>query len=67
MTERVRLAEGAAFVPGPETCQLWVCIEGEGLIGGERVRAGEVWLLPETGDMPAVSGEAEFLRTWAPK
>jgi hypothetical protein len=28
---------------------------GAGAIGGEAVRAGEVWLLPEQGDQPVIS------------
>jgi mannose-6-phosphate isomerase len=66
VTELVRLRAGAAFAPAPETCQLWICIAGEGTMDGEAVRAGEVWLLPEMGEMPTVSGAATFLRTWVP-
>jgi hypothetical protein len=36
---------------------LWICVEGAGAIGGERVVQGDVWLLPESGDQPAISGD----------
>jgi len=67
VTEMVRLESGEVFTPAAESCQLWICIAGMGAIGGEAVRAGEVWLLPERGDQPAVSGDgASFLRTYVP-
>jgi len=63
----VRLESGEDFTPAAEACQLWICIAGAGAIGGEAVRAGEVWLLPERGDQPTVSGDgASFLRTYVP-
>lgn len=66
VTELVRLNAGEAFTPDPRNCQLWICIEGSGTIGGEAVAAGEVWLLPETGEQPEVRGAARFLRTYSP-
>jgi len=67
VTEMVRLASGEEFTPSAETCQLWICIEGAGAIGSEPVRAGEVWLLPDSGGQPAIrGGGAEFLRTYVP-
>ena len=67
VTEAVRLEPGEEFSPSPEKCQLWICVAGTGSIGGAPVRAGEVWLLPETGAQPAVSGDgARFLRTYVP-
>jgi mannose-6-phosphate isomerase len=67
VTEMVRLEPGEEFTPSAEKCQLWICIQGVGAIGEEPVRAGEVWLLPETGDQPAIRGEgARFLRTYVP-
>jgi mannose-6-phosphate isomerase len=58
-----QLIEGP-FEAEPHNCQLMICIEGAGRIGGEQVRAGEVWLLPE-GPVN-IEGSARFLRTWAP-
>jgi mannose-6-phosphate isomerase len=68
VTECVRLAPGAEMRPAAETCQLWICLEGRGRIGNAAVRGGEVWLLPETGEQPAVRAEqaARFLRTYVP-
>ncbi|MGO9230932.1 MAG: class I mannose-6-phosphate isomerase [Bryobacteraceae bacterium] len=68
VTELVRLKPGASEMPEPHACQLWIAIEGAGIIGSEPYRRGEVWLLPETGDQPEVKATApsRFLRTWAP-
>jgi mannose-6-phosphate isomerase len=68
VTEMVRLNPGEEFTPSAEKCQLWICIEGAGSIGGEAVRAGEVWLLPERGDQPVITGDGvAFLRTYVPE
>jgi mannose-6-phosphate isomerase len=67
VTELVRLEGGEGFTPPAENCQLWICVAGAGAIGGAPVRAGEVWLLPESGDLPAITGDgARFLRTYVP-
>jgi len=67
VTELVSLAPGVRFEPDSHACQLWICIEGEAMIGSETVRAGEVWLLPDEGAQPAVQSApgAKFLRTWS--
>ena len=68
VTEMVRLEPGEEFTPSTETCQLWICVDGAGSIGADAVHAGEVWLLPETGDQPVVrGGGANFLRTYVPE
>src|SRR5262249_61749904 len=66
VTELGSLAAGVRFEPDSHACQLWICIEGEAMIGSETVRAGEVWLLPDEGAQPAVQSApgAKFLRTW---
>jgi mannose-6-phosphate isomerase len=67
VTEMVTLEPGEEFTPSAEKCQLWICVAGTAAIGGEPVRAGEVWLLPETGAQPAIRGDgARFLRTYVP-
>jgi mannose-6-phosphate isomerase len=68
VTEVVRMAPGQDLVPEPQRCQLWICVEGRAAIGEEPCQAGEVWLLPETGEPPVIraTAEATFLRTWAP-
>ncbi|HEX3745877.1 MAG TPA: class I mannose-6-phosphate isomerase [Bryobacteraceae bacterium] len=68
ITEMVRLEAGDEFTPSAENCQLWICIEGAGAIGGQAVRAGEVWLLPEERELPPVTGDGvSFLRTYVPE
>jgi mannose-6-phosphate isomerase len=66
VTETVDLEADEQFQPSAEVCQLWICLAGGGTIAEEGVRAGEVWLLPETGEQPAVRGPGRFLRTWVP-
>jgi len=68
VTELVRMAPRAELHPEREKCHLWICIAGRGTIGGEPCRRGEVWLLPATGEQPAIRAAAatRFLRTWVP-
>jgi hypothetical protein len=56
-------------IPANEPCQLWICLEGEGEIGGERFGRSDVWLLPETGMQPCLQTAtgAHFLRTYLPR
>lgn len=67
-TELIRLAAGSREIPPGERSQLWIVIEGRGEIGEEPFQAGEVWLLPDCGDQPAIYPDqpARFLRTWVP-
>jgi mannose-6-phosphate isomerase len=61
------LVSGVSLIPEPQPCQIWICIEGDAQIGGEAVRAGDVWLFPDAGQQPAVNAEtARFLRTYIP-
>lgn len=61
------LVGGVSMNPEPHPCQIWICVAGSGSIGGEPVRAGEAWLLPDTGEQPVIEAEsARFLRTYAP-
>lgn len=68
VTELVRLGAGEKATPESRPCQLWICLQGEGTIGGEPFRQGEVWLLPEDGNQPTIRTAvgARFLRTHAP-
>ena len=67
VTELVRLEAGAEMRPGVERCQLWICVEGRGRIGGNAVRQGEVWMMPEGGTaVVRAEDPCRFLRTWAP-
>ena len=68
VTQRICLGAGERRVPERQISQLWIVLEGDGTIGGQPYRPGEVWLLPETGEQPEIrSGrDSTFLRTWAP-
>ena len=69
VTELVRMEAGAVQTPQTEKCHLWICLEGEGNIGGEPFRAGEVWMAPERGAQPLLihaSAPTRFLRTFVP-
>jgi mannose-6-phosphate isomerase len=68
VTELMTMTPGQEVRPAAEKCQMWICVEGHGTIGGESCKAGEVWLLPESGEQPSirVAGTARFLRTWVP-
>lgn len=67
-TEPVALAAGESRTPEPRDCQLWICVDGQGTIGGQEFHRGEVWLLPEEGLQPVIKAgsAAEFLRTYVP-
>jgi mannose-6-phosphate isomerase len=69
VTEIVELGDGGRIRPEAKRCQIWIAIEGSGKIGGAPVKAGEAWLLPDSGAQPeiAASGKVRFLRTWAPE
>jgi mannose-6-phosphate isomerase len=68
VTELVCLPAGGEHTPPRAGCQLWICLDGRGTIGGERFDAREVWLLPEWGEQPAIRADApaRFLRTHVP-
>ncbi len=58
------LIDAPRFVAEPRACQLVICIQGRGVIGGEEVRAGEVWLLPD--EPVVIECDGRFLRTFVP-
>ena len=64
-TELVRLEPNSAIMPEPRECQLWICLEGSGTIGGEPFKRGEVWWMPEPAELSAAE-PARFLRTYVP-
>jgi mannose-6-phosphate isomerase len=68
VTQRVSIAAGGGRLPEARQCQLWIVLEGRGTIGGLPFGRGEVWLLPDTGEQPAVCAQQSsiFLRTWVP-
>ncbi len=65
VTESVALSPGEELRPEPEVCHLWIVIEGQGTIGGQAFRPGEVWLLPDRSAIRAETA-ARFLRTYVP-
>ena len=68
VTSAVCMAPGGELMPSARRCQLWICLEGAGSIGGNPFRQGEVWLLPEAGPQPSIraTGPARFLQTYVP-
>jgi mannose-6-phosphate isomerase len=68
VTEAVELAAGAQILPDAQICHLWICLEGEGTIGGEKWKRSDVWLVPQIGEQPVIqaNASAKFLRTWVP-
>jgi mannose-6-phosphate isomerase len=61
------LVSGVSLIPEPHPCQIWICAGGSAKIGEKPVHAGEVWLLPDSGEQPTIEAEAaRFLRTYVP-
>jgi mannose-6-phosphate isomerase len=65
VTERLQMGPGDAFQADPQECQLWICLEGAGMIEGEAFQAGEVWWLPGAGHIETAEG-SRLLRTYVP-
>ena len=68
VTESIRMLPGEERRLPSERCHLIICVEGGGKIGEARFQAGEVWLVPEEGEQPAVIAEEQthLLRTFVP-
>ncbi len=68
VTAPVRLATGEQQTPTTHECQIWICLEGAGEIGGQPYQPGEAWLLPDSGPQPPIraTAPARFLRTYVP-
>jgi len=68
ITQRWRFGAGEERTPEAQVCQIWIALAGTGEIGGQPYRRGDAWLLPESGEQPAIrAAEASrFLRTWEP-
>jgi mannose-6-phosphate isomerase len=58
------LIDAGWFVAEPRSSQIIIWMKGEGRIGGEEVRAGETWLLPD--EATEIRNDGRFLRTFAP-
>jgi mannose-6-phosphate isomerase len=68
VTELVRMDAGASHTAEARACQIWICLQGQGDIGGDRFRPGEVWLFPDSGEQPRIAPAtaARWLRTYVP-
>ena len=66
VTEVLELPAGSSYQPEPQQCQIFICIRGAGAIGDHPAKMSDVWLLPDSGEQPAVGGPATFLRTYVP-
>jgi mannose-6-phosphate isomerase len=68
ITEPVQFLAGEERQPEPHPCHLWICLEGEGILGTAPFRPGEVFLLPEEGAQPLIrtATGVRFLRTYVP-
>lgn len=68
VTELISLKPGETITPPSERSHLWMVIEGQGTIGGQPFRPGEVWLMPDSGPQHAIESEtgARLLRAYVP-
>jgi mannose-6-phosphate isomerase len=68
ISDSCELAAGESSHPEPHPCHLWICLQGEGTIGADPFRQGEVWQLPEEGPQPVIVARSRslFLRTHVP-
>jgi mannose-6-phosphate isomerase len=68
VTELLRLSAGTTHTHGPQQSQLFICLEGEGEIGGRPFAPREVWWIDDQGTPPSLHTEqgASFLRTYVP-
>ncbi len=65
VTEPLEIAGRLPLSP-PSQNELLICIEGEGEIGGQCIRAGNVFLLTVNLDMTEITGSLRLLRTFSP-
>jgi mannose-6-phosphate isomerase len=64
VTAPVEVAAGEERRVEGRECDLWICLEGEGTIDGERYRRGEVW---QVGGAVRAETRSRFLRSYAPE
>lgn len=63
-TERVQVA-GEVVIPALHTVSALIALQGEGLLSGEPLLAGDVWEL-QPGSEARIAGRVTLLRTFAP-
>jgi mannose-6-phosphate isomerase len=56
----------AEYQPFADRAHLLIAIEGDGAIGGQPIRAGEVWHVPPASDSFQIYGNLRFLRVSVP-
>jgi hypothetical protein len=44
-----------------------ICVEGEGEIGGQHIRKGDVFLITVNLDMIEITGTLRIVRTFSPR
>jgi len=68
VTDMLELSRKKRYRPIGSPFELLICLEGSGLLGGERLRAGHVHLLPAKSPVLdlAPQGTLRLLRTYAP-
>jgi len=58
--------DGAATLPAAQDPTLLIAIAGEGQIGGQATRAGDVWNLTVSSEPVQITGKLQFLHTFSP-
>ena len=66
VTEPLDVVDRVALAPSSQN-ELLICIEGEGEIGGQRIRSGDVFLITVNLDMIEITGSLRVLRTFSPR
>jgi mannose-6-phosphate isomerase len=66
VTEPLEVAVRVSLAPSSQN-ELLICIEGEGEIDGQRIHAGDVFLLTVNPDMIEITGSLRLLRTFLPR
>jgi len=66
VTDLIEVPQRLFYRPSPDRAQLLIAIEGQGTMGGQSLKSGEVWSV--TPDVPPfeITGEVRFLRTSLP-
>jgi mannose-6-phosphate isomerase len=65
VTQPLQVAERLSLAPASQN-ELLICIEGEGKIGGQGLRGGDVFLLTVNLDMLEITGTLRAFRTFLP-
>jgi mannose-6-phosphate isomerase len=66
VTEPLEVA-GRVLLAPPSQNELLICIQGDGEIGSQRIRSGDVFLITVTLDIIEITGSLRALRTFLPR